>query len=80
MPDKKPGKSYTLNVKKTNFNVRTKIRQDINEFNNLKQEIKKAAETTTYTLSSTLNPIRPSAEFEKMLECLISKKLNRYQS
>ena len=39
----------------------------------------KTAKTTTHIMSSMLNPIRPSTEFEKTLEYLISKKLNRYQ-
>ena len=39
MPDKKSKKSYTLDLEKTNSNLRAKIRQDTNKSNNLKQEI-----------------------------------------
>ena len=40
MPNKKPAKSYILNLKKTNTNLKAKIQQDTNKSNNLKQEIK----------------------------------------
>ena len=40
MPDKKPGKSYILDLQKTNSNLKAKIWQDTNESNNLKQKIK----------------------------------------
>ena len=40
MPDKKSEKLFTLDFEKTNSNLKAKIWQDTNEFNNLKQEIK----------------------------------------
>ena len=46
MPDKKSGKLYTLDLKKTNSNLRAKIWQDTNDSNNLKREIKQFQEAT----------------------------------
>ena len=46
MPDKKPGISYTLDLKKTNSNLRAKIWQDTDESNNLKQKIKQLPNAT----------------------------------
>ena len=40
MPDKKSEKLYTLDLEETNSNLKAKIWQDTNEFNNLKREIK----------------------------------------
>ena len=38
----------------------------------------KAAKTITHIMSSILNLIRPSAEFQKTLTCLILREFNRY--
>lgn len=74
MPDEKPMKSYRLDLEETNANLRAKIRQDTNESNELKREIKQLREATARINDSRAESERLRLEINRMMNLLEAAK------